>query len=97
VHRRSPWISARNSAVTLKSFLQRVISILAEAEVPYLLTGPLAAAYYAVPRATQDTDLVVEVIAADLPGLTALLSSFGFYVFLAAAREASAQDAAQCH
>ena len=60
--------------------------------MPYMLTGSLAAAYYAVPRATQDIDLVVEVSAEDLPGFTNLLSSSGFSVSLAAAREAAAQE-----
>ena len=53
-----------------------------------MLTGSLAAAYYAVPRATQDIDLVVEVLATDLPGLIELLSDAGYYASLAAAREA---------
>jgi len=57
-----------------------------------MLTGSLAAAYYAVPRATQDIDLVVEVLPANLSGLTDLLSSEGYYVSLAAAKEASAHE-----
>jgi len=76
----------------LASFLQRVISILEEAGISYMLTGSLAAAYYAVPRATQDIDLVVEVSPEQLPRLTDLVSSAGYYVSLAAAREASAQE-----
>ena len=78
--------------MTLGSFLQRVISMLEEAEVPYMLTGSMAAAYYAVPRATQDIDLVVEALPANLAGLTDLLSSAGYYVSLAAAKEASALE-----
>ena len=78
--------------MTLAIFLQRVISILEDAEVPYMLTGSLAAAYYAVPRATQDIDLVVEVLPAKLPGLTDLLSLEGYFVSLAAAKEASAHE-----
>ena len=57
-----------------------------------MLTGSLATAYYAVPRATQDIDLVVEVLPAKLSGLTDLLSSAGYYVSLAAAKEASAHE-----
>lgn len=78
--------------MTLESFLQRVISILEEAEVPYMLTGSLAAAYYAVPRATQDVDLVVEVESTDLAVMTELLSDAGYYVSLAAAREAFSHE-----
>jgi hypothetical protein len=78
--------------LTLASFLRRVISILEEAEIPYMLTGSLAAAYYAVPRAIQHIDLVVEVSPDQLPRLTDLVSSAGFYVSLADAKEALAQE-----
>lgn len=78
--------------MTLASFLQRIISILEEVEVPYMLTGSLAAAYYAVPRATQDIDLVVEVLPTGLLSFTDLLSSAGYYVSLAAARDAFAHE-----
>ena len=57
-----------------------------------MLTGSLAAAYYAVPRATQDIDLVVEVPPEKLAHLTDLISSAGYYVSLAAAKEAFAQE-----
>jgi hypothetical protein len=78
--------------LTLAGFLQRVVSILEEAGVPYMLTGSLAAAYYAVPRATQDIDLVVEALPRELSRLTDLLSSAGYYVSEAAAKEASAHE-----
>jgi len=78
--------------LTLANFLQRVIAVLDEAGVPYMLTGSLAAAYYAIPRATQDIDMVVEVSPEQLPHLTDLISSAGYYVSLAAAKEASAQE-----
>jgi hypothetical protein len=45
--------------MSLTGFLQRVIGILDEAGVPYMLTGSLASAYYAIPRATQDLDVVI--------------------------------------
>lgn len=78
--------------MTLATFLQRVISILDEAEVPYMLTGSLAAAYYAVPRATQDVDLVVELESVDPSRMTGMLSAAGYYVSLSAAREAQSHD-----
>jgi len=46
--------------VSLTTFLQRIVEVLDAAGVPYMLTGSLAAAYYAVPRATQDIDVVIE-------------------------------------
>ena len=57
-----------------------------------MLTGSLAAAYYATPRATQDIDLVVEARPTQLKALTDLLSSVGFYVSSAAAKEASIHE-----
>ncbi len=78
--------------MTLFSFLHRVISILEEAGVPYMLTGSLAAAFYAVPRATQDIDLVVELESADPSALTGPLSAEGFYVSVSAAREAASHE-----
>jgi hypothetical protein len=57
-----------------------------------MLTGSLAAAYYAVPRATQDIDPVVEVSSEKLPRLVDQISSAGYYVSIAAAKEASAQE-----
>ena len=45
--------------MSLAAFLRRVVEILDQAGVPYMLTGSLASAYYAIPRATQDLDVVV--------------------------------------
>ena len=75
--------------MTLATLLRRVITILDEAEIPYMLTGSLAAAYYAIPRATQDIDIVVEAMPTQLGTLTRLLASAGLYVSSEAAREAS--------
>ena len=46
--------------MSLTTFLQRVVEILGEADVPYMLTGSLAAEYYATPRATRAIDVVIE-------------------------------------
>ena len=74
--------------MSLTAFLRKVVEILDEAGVPYMLTGSLAAAYYAVPRATQDLDVVIE---AEEPGLDQIvrgLSEAGCYVDREAALEA---------
>jgi len=66
--------------VSITSFLQRVAHILDGAGVPYMLTGSLAAAYYATPRATQDIDVVIET---QLEGIEQLVQGFldaGLYV-----------------
>lgn len=74
--------------MSLAAFLRKVTEILDEAGVPYMLTGSLASAYYAVPRATQDLDVV---IAAEAPGIERVvqgLLSAGCYVDRDAALEA---------
>jgi hypothetical protein len=63
--------------VTLTAFLQTVIGALGEAGVSYMLTGSLAAAFYAVPRATQGVDVVIETEQAGLDRLVARLLEAG--------------------
>ena len=53
-----------------------------------MLTGSLAAAFYATPRATQDIDLVLEISPEQVGMLTAQLQSAGLYVSSDAAQEA---------
>ena len=50
----------------LAEFLRTVVGLLDDSAVPYMLTGSVASAYYAAPRATQDLDVV---IAADERGM----------------------------
>jgi len=74
--------------MSLKAFLQKVVEILDEAGVQYMLTGSLAAAYYAVPRATQDIDLVLETEVEGVERLVRGLLAVGWYVDRDAALEA---------
>ena len=74
--------------MTLSAILQRIVAILDEASIPYMLTGSLAAAFYATPRATQDIDLVLEISPEQAGMLTAQLQSAGLYVSSDAAQEA---------
>lgn len=72
----------------LEEFLQRVVATLDRAHGSYMVTGSLASAYYAVPRATQDLDLV---LATDRAGLDRIVQAFldqGLYVDRDAAIEA---------
>jgi len=66
--------------VSLDAFLKRIVGILEEAGVPYMLTGSLAAAYYATPRATQDIDVVIDPREADLRRIIDEFSAAGYYV-----------------
>ena len=74
--------------MSLIDFLRRVVEIIDDAGVSYMLTGSLAAAYYAVPRATQDLDVVVEAEEAGIDRIVQGLSDAGFYVDREAAQEA---------
>jgi hypothetical protein len=56
----------------------------------YMLTGSMAASYYAVPRMTRDIDLVVELSPSDVERVCALFEP-DFYVDRDAVREAVAE------
>jgi hypothetical protein len=70
--------------------LKVVTGRLEAASIPYMVTGSIAASYYAVPRMTRDIDIVVELDSADSDRLCAMLEA-EFYVDLQAAREAVAR------
>jgi hypothetical protein len=74
--------------VSLAEFLRTVVGLLDDSGVPYMLTGSIASAYYAVPRATQDLDVV---IAADERGIERIVQDLlerNWYVDPEAAQEA---------
>jgi hypothetical protein len=74
--------------LSLTDFLRRIAHCLSEADVPFMLTGSLAAAFYGTPRATQDIDLVIDPSRAQLDRLVELLAASGLYVSSEAAVEA---------
>ena len=74
--------------MSLAAFLKCIVEALRAADVPFMLTGSLAGAFYGQPRATQDVDVVVELDSHKLDRLIADLSSAGFYVSREAALEA---------
>ncbi len=70
--------------------LRTVVERLEAAGIPYMLTGSMAANYYAVPRMTRDIDLVVELSAANADRVADLFEA-DFYVDRGAVRAAVAQ------
>ena len=56
-------------------FLKLVVSRLESAGVPYMLTGSMALAVYALPRMTRDLDLVVECDQGDADRITKLFAA----------------------
>ena len=73
--------------------LRIVTERLEAAGIPYMLTGSMAANYYAVPRMTRDIDLVVELSAGDAERVCALFET-DFYVDRDAVRDAVAEQGA---
>lgn len=74
--------------MALPAVLRLVVKSLDEGSIPHMLTGSVAAAYYAEPRATRDIDLVVEASHAQLAEVGRQLSEFGLYVSQEAIAEA---------
>lgn len=74
--------------MSLTSFLTTIVNALEAAEIPFMLTGSLAAAFYGAPRATQDIDLIIEPESEKLEELVDGLESAGLYVDRQSAREA---------
>ncbi len=74
--------------MSLTAFLRQVVETLDQAGVPYMLTGSLASAYYAVPRATQDLDVVIATEEAGVDQVVQGLGNVGWYVDREAALEA---------
>ncbi len=54
--------------------------ILTRLEIPYYVTGGVAAIAYGEPRTTRDLDIVIEVATTNLDRLVTVLESEGFYV-----------------
>lgn len=74
--------------MSLASFLALIARALRESDIPFMLTGSLAAAFYGAPRATQDLDLVIEAQPDSLIRFVKDLQSAGLYVDLDSALEA---------
>lgn len=74
--------------MSLTEFLKDVVHVLDAAGVPYMLTGSLAASYYAVPRATRDIDVVVESSERGIERVVEGLLAAGYYVDRDAALQA---------
>jgi hypothetical protein len=68
--------------------LATVVGLLDEVGVPYMLTGSVAASYHGRPRATHDTDIVIDPVPAQLEALLQRFLETGFYVDPDGAREA---------
>lgn len=68
--------------------LRRMVDLLEQLGVPYMLTGSLATSYHGRPRATHDADIVIDPTPHQLDALVHQLDRAGFYVDPDGAREA---------
>jgi hypothetical protein len=68
--------------------LQRISAALDRAGIAYMLTGSFASAYYGVPRATQDIDMVIVASPEQLRTFVQYLPSPDYYADLDAALQA---------
>jgi hypothetical protein len=68
--------------------LATVIETLTRLQVPYMLTGSVAASFYGRPRTTHDADVVIDPTPVQLDRLVASLAGSGVYVDLDGARRA---------
>ena len=78
--------------MSVETFIAAVARALEAAEIPFMLTGSIAAALHGTPRATQDIDLVIEATAAQLDHLVEALTAARLYVSREAAHEALANQ-----
>ena len=68
--------------------LRSIVPRLELSEIPYMITGSIAAAYYGLGRATYDLDIVISATAAKLKKLIELLPKEQYYAVLQDALEA---------
>jgi hypothetical protein len=72
---------------TQKEFLDRLIGLLDQAGIPYMVAGSMGSSLHGRPRATQDTDVVIDPTEDQLGSFLALLEQ-SYYVSREAALEA---------
>jgi len=78
--------------MSIAEVFRRITVALEQAGIPYMLTGSFASAYYGLPRASQDIDLIIEADPAQLRRLIALLPGNEYYADLEMALEAQKEQ-----
>lgn len=77
--------------MTAETLLRAIGTALREAQIPFMLTGSIAAAYHGAGRATMDVDIVIDPDLGRLEHFVASIEKSGRYVSMNAAREALAE------
>ena len=78
--------------MSLTDVFRRIVSILNQANIPYMLTGSFAAVYYGAPRSTQDIDFVIAATPEQLRTFDLSLPKQEYYFDLDAALEAEKRE-----
>ena len=73
----------------MDSMLQRMVQVLDEVGIPYMLTGSMASSYHGVPRSTADIDLVIAPKPGHIERLAERLPRDAYYVDVTTALEAA--------
>lgn len=77
----------RQFEITYWAVLAKVVQGLEASQIPYMIVGGLAAAYYGIPRATFDIDMVIAVDPKEPEPLVAILRRLQFDLSLDLARQ----------
>lgn len=72
----------------VRDFLARLVVVLDDSKIPYMLTGSFASTFHGTPRATQDLDLVIDADEERLAVLLGSLEPSEYYFSDEAARQA---------
>jgi hypothetical protein len=78
--------------MTATDIFRRIVEVLDQAGIPYMLTGSFASSYHGAPRATQDIDIVIAPTPDQLRRLVSLLPDTEFYADLDAALDAHTRE-----
>ena len=68
--------------------IERLVRLLDQVGIPYMLTGSIASSHHGLPRATNDADVVIDPTPESLDRLLAVLAAEGYYADASVAREA---------
>ncbi len=76
--------------MTYANLLRRIVTLLEDAKIPYMVTGSVASSFHGKPRATFDLDIVIDPTEQQLDHF---LNELGdqYYVSTAAAKQAHEQ------
>ena len=78
--------------MSVTEVFDRITTFLAQADIPYMLTGSFAAVYYGAPRSTQDIDFVISATPEQLRTFDRLLPKNEYYLDVQSAIEAQKRE-----